>query len=71
MHKIKLEEEFKLVVQPQQRLNLTMKEVMKKVVFKLLEADTIYLISDSSWVSLVHGVPKKGGMSVIRTRRTS
>ena len=47
MHKIKLEEEFKLVVQPQLRLNPTMKEVVKKEVLKLLEACMTYHISDS------------------------
>ncbi|MCI23985.1 hypothetical protein A2U01_0045168, partial [Trifolium medium] len=50
MHKIKLEEEFKLVVQPQRRLNPTMKEVVMKEVLKLLEAGMIYPISDSAWV---------------------
>jgi predicted P-loop ATPase/GTPase len=43
-----------------------MKEVVKKEVLKLLEAEMIYPISDSEWVSLVHVVPKKGGMTVIR-----
>ncbi|MCH94344.1 hypothetical protein A2U01_0015302, partial [Trifolium medium] len=65
MHKIKLEEEFKPVVQPQRRLNPTMKEVVKKEVLKLLEAGMIYPISDSAWVSPVHVVPKKGGMTVV------
>ncbi|PNX96062.1 hypothetical protein L195_g019263 [Trifolium pratense] len=66
MHKIKLEEEFKPVVQPQRRLNPIMKEVVKKEVLKLLEAGMIYPISDSAWVSPVHVVPKKGGMTVVR-----
>ncbi|MCI81760.1 hypothetical protein A2U01_0103034, partial [Trifolium medium] len=43
-----------------------MKEVVKKEVLKLLEAGKIYPISDSAWVSHVHVVPKKGGMTVIR-----
>ncbi|MCI96934.1 hypothetical protein A2U01_0118234, partial [Trifolium medium] len=43
-----------------------MKEVVKKEILKLLEADMIYLISDSVWVSPVHVVPKKGGMTVVR-----
>ena len=30
MHKIHMEEDFKLVAQPQRRLNLTMKEVVGK-----------------------------------------
>jgi hypothetical protein len=38
MHKIKMEDEYKPVVQPQRRLNPTTKEVVKKEVLKLLEA---------------------------------
>ncbi|GKF55152.1 hypothetical protein Tco_0165492, partial [Tanacetum coccineum] len=34
-------------------------------VIKLLDAGLIYPISDSPWVSLVHCVPKKGGMTVV------
>lgn len=41
-----MEENFKLVAQPQQRLNPTMKEVVQKEVVKLLEASMIYLILD-------------------------
>ena len=64
-HKILLEEGFKPVVQPQQRLNPNMKEVVKKEVIKLLDAGLIYPISDSSWVSPTQVVPKKGGMTVV------
>ncbi|MCI09998.1 hypothetical protein A2U01_0031089, partial [Trifolium medium] len=46
MHKIKMEDEYKPVIQPQRRLNPTMKEVVKKEVLKLLEAEMIYPISD-------------------------
>ena len=42
-----------------------MKEVVKKEVIKWLDAGIIYQISDSSWVSPVQCVPKKGGMTVI------
>jgi len=42
MHKIMMEENFKPVAQPQRRLNPTMKEVVRKEVVKLLEADMIY-----------------------------
>ncbi|CAJ2663002.1 unnamed protein product [Trifolium pratense] len=69
MHKIKLEDEYKPVVQPQRRLNPTMKEVVKKEVLKLLKAGMIYPISDSAWVSPVHVVPKKGGMTVVRNEK--
>lgn len=69
MHKIHLKVEYKPVVQPQRRLNPTMKEVVKKEVLKLLEAGMIYPISDSSWVSPVHVVPKKGGMTVVANEK--
>jgi len=65
MHKIYLEVDYKPVVQPQRRLNPTMKEVVKKEVLKLLDAGMIYPISNSAWVSHVHVVPKKGGMTVV------
>jgi len=65
MHKIHMEAEYKPVVQPQRRLNPTMKDVVKKEVLKLLAASIIYPISDSSWVSPVHVVPKKGGMTMV------
>ena len=42
-----------------------MKEVVKKEIIKWLDAGIIYPISDSSWVSPVQCVPKKGGMTVI------
>jgi len=48
MHKIHMKAEYKPVVQPQRRLNPTMKEVVKKEVLKLLDACMIYPISDSS-----------------------
>lgn len=43
-----------------------MKEVVKNEVLKLLNAGVIYAISDSSWVSSVQVVPKKGGITVVR-----
>jgi len=69
MHKIHMEVEYKHVVQPQRRLNPTMKEVVKKEVLKLLDACMIYPISDSSWVSHVHVVSKKGGMTVVANEK--
>lgn len=41
-----------------------MKEVVKKEVLKLLDVGMIYPILDSLYVSLVHVVPKNGGMTV-------
>ena len=46
-----------------------MKEVVIKEVLKWLNAGFIYAISDSSWVSPVHVVPKKGGFTVIRNEK--
>ncbi|GKB71179.1 reverse transcriptase domain-containing protein, partial [Tanacetum coccineum] len=41
------------------------KSALLKEVIILLDAGLIYPISDSPWVSLVHCVPKKGGMVVV------
>ncbi|GJX50973.1 hypothetical protein Tco_0277818 [Tanacetum coccineum] len=64
-HKILMEDDFKPVVQMQRRVNPKIHEVIKKEVIKLLDAGLIYPISDSPWVSPVHCVPKKGGMTFI------
>ena len=66
MHKILLNDNVKTSIKHQRRLNPVMKEVVKKEVLKWLNAGFIYAISDSSWVSPVHVVPKKGGFTVIR-----
>ncbi|KAL5540988.1 hypothetical protein UlMin_043785 [Ulmus minor] len=66
MHKILMEETYKPLVQPQRRLNPSMQEVVKKEVVKFMDAGIIYPISDSSWVSPVQVVPKKGGMTVVK-----
>nr|GEZ23540.1 reverse transcriptase domain-containing protein [Tanacetum cinerariifolium] len=65
-HKILLEEDFSPKVQSQRRVNPKIHDVIKKEVKKLLDAGLIYPISDSPWVSHVHCVPKKGGMTVIK-----
>ena len=64
-HRIHLESEYKPKVQHQRRLNPNLKEVVKKEVIKLLDADIIYPISDSPWVSPVQVIPKKGGTTVM------
>ncbi|GJZ92398.1 reverse transcriptase domain-containing protein, partial [Tanacetum coccineum] len=64
-HKILMEDDFKPAIQHQRRVNLKIHEVIKKEVIKLLDAGLIYPISDSPWVSPVHCVPKKGGMTVV------
>nr|GFA21812.1 reverse transcriptase domain-containing protein [Tanacetum cinerariifolium] len=65
-HKILLEEDYLPKVQSQRRGNQKIHDVIKKEVEKLLDAGLIYPISDSPWVSLIHCVPKKGGMTVIK-----
>lgn len=45
-----------------------MKEVFKKEILKLLDVGIIYHISNSRWISLVHVVHKKGGMTVVKMR---
>ncbi|CAA7037213.1 unnamed protein product [Microthlaspi erraticum] len=65
-HRIHLENESISSIEPQRRLNPNLKEVVKKEILKLLDAGVIYPISDSTWVSPVHCVPKKGGMTVIK-----
>nr|GEZ26610.1 reverse transcriptase domain-containing protein [Tanacetum cinerariifolium] len=50
-HKILMEEDYKLTVQHQRRVNPKIHDVIKKEVEKLLDAGLIYPISDSQWVS--------------------
>ena len=69
MHKILMEENYKPSIEHQRRLNPNMKEVVRAEVMKLLDAGIIYPISDSSWVSPVQVVPKKGGMTVITNNK--
>ncbi|XP_020979520.1 uncharacterized protein LOC110272056 [Arachis ipaensis] len=69
MHKILLEEDARPSIQAQRRLNPIMKEVVQKEVMKLWQAGVIYPISDSPWVSPIHVVPKKGGITVVPNER--
>ena len=65
MHRILLEEDNKQTVDARRRLNPSMKEVVRTEVLKWLDARVIYPISDSSWVSLVQVVHKKGGTTMV------
>ncbi|GJU91931.1 reverse transcriptase domain-containing protein [Tanacetum coccineum] len=65
-HKILMEEDYEPTVQHQRRVNPKIHDVIKKEVEKLLDAGLIYPISNSPWVSPVHCVPKKGGMTVVK-----
>jgi hypothetical protein len=64
-HKIHMEPDVKPVVDHQRRMNPKMKDVVRTEILKLLEAGIIYPIADSRWVSPVHCVPKKGGITVV------
>ena len=46
-----------------------MQEVVKKEVLKLLDVGIIYPISDSKWVSPIHVVPKKSGITVMKNEQ--
>ncbi|GKD45173.1 reverse transcriptase domain-containing protein, partial [Tanacetum coccineum] len=59
-HKILMEDDFKLAVQHQRRVNPKIREVIKKEVIKLLDSRLIYPISDSPCVSPVHCVLVRG-----------
>ncbi|GJY33694.1 reverse transcriptase domain-containing protein [Tanacetum coccineum] len=61
-----MEEDYEPTVQSQRWVNLKIHDVIKKEVEKLLDARLIYPISDSPWVSPIHCVPKKGGITVVK-----
>ncbi|GJR80130.1 reverse transcriptase domain-containing protein [Tanacetum coccineum] len=60
-----MEDDYKPVIQPQRRLNPKVQDVVKNEIVKLLDSGLLYLISNSSLVSPIHVVPKKGGMTVV------
>ncbi|GJT12169.1 hypothetical protein Tco_0859211 [Tanacetum coccineum] len=62
---ILIEDDFKSIIQPQRRLNPKVQDVVKNEIIKILDFRLIYLISDSLWVSPIHVVPKKRGMTVV------
>ena len=64
MHRIFLEEDSRPSREAQRRLNRKVWEVVKDEIFKWLNAGIIYPISDSPWVSPVHVVHKKAGITV-------
>nr|GEW80046.1 reverse transcriptase domain-containing protein [Tanacetum cinerariifolium] len=64
-HKILMEDDYKPAIQSQRRVIPKIHDVIKEEVIKHLDAGMIYPISDSLWVSPIHCVPKKGGMTVV------
>ena len=69
MHRIYLEDDTKPTREMQRRLNPTLKEVVKNELLKLLDADIIYPILDSRWVSPIQVVPKKSGLTVVKSSK--
>ena len=65
MRKILMEESYMPSTEHHRKMNPTMKEVVRAEVLKLLNTWIIYTIFDSSWVSPVQVVPKKGGMIMV------
>ena len=63
------EDNVKTSIEHQRRLNLVMKEVIRKEVSKWMNAGFIYAVSNSPWVSPVHVVPKKGGFTIIKNEK--
>jgi hypothetical protein len=65
-HRIPMEDQFKPVVDHQMRISHSMRELVKKEVIKLLDAGIIYPVPHREWVSPIHCVPKKGGLTVVK-----
>jgi hypothetical protein len=68
-HRKPMEDQCKPVVDYQMRLTHAMREVVKKEVIKLLDAGIIYPVPHREWVSPVHCVPKKGGLTVVKNEK--
>ena len=68
MHKIHLEENAKPSREPLRRLNPAMQEVVRDEVIKLLDAGIIYPISNGKWESLIHVVPKRARLMVVKNK---
>ncbi|CAN6440701.1 unnamed protein product [Victoria cruziana] len=65
MHQIDTLEGCKPAREFQRQLNPALKEVAKKEIIKWLDANIIFLISDSEWVSPVQMVPKTARLTVV------
>jgi hypothetical protein len=68
-HRIPMEDKCKPIVDHQRRLTHAMQEVVKKEVIKLLDARIIYPGPHSEWVSPVHYVLKKGGLTLVKNEK--
>ena len=61
IHHIYIEENSRLIKQPQRMMNPNLREIVKEELQKLLNVNFIYPISDSRWVSPLVIIPKKNG----------
>jgi hypothetical protein len=68
-HRKPMADQCKPVVDHQRRLTHAMREVVKEEVIKLLDAEIIYPVPYSEWVSPVHCVPKKGGLTMVNNEK--
>ena len=68
-HRIFLEDESRPVREAQRRLNPRVWEAVKEGILKWLNAEIIYPISDSQWVSPVHVVLKKARVTVMTNEK--
>ena len=53
----------------QRHLNPNLRDAIKSEICKWLSAGFIYPISDSKWVSPLHVVPKKSGLTVVTNEK--
>ena len=60
-HHIYTDKEAQPIQQPQWRLNLHLKDIVKYELQKILDVNFIYPISDSKWVSPLVFIPKNNG----------
>ncbi|CAM8906093.1 unnamed protein product [Rhodiola kirilowii] len=69
MHRINLDDDVKPSREMLRRLNPKLSEVVFKEITKLRDAGIIYSVPDSEWVSPIHVVPKKGGLTVVQNEK--
>jgi len=68
IHHLLLEDNVKLMREMQRRLNPPMMEVAKAKILKLLDVGVIYPITDNKWVVLIHVVPEKTRITLVKSK---
>ncbi|CAM8929096.1 unnamed protein product [Rhodiola kirilowii] len=69
MHRINLEGNAKPSRELLRRLNPKLIDVVFKEITKLRDAGIIYSVPDSEWVSPIHVVPKKRGLTIVQNNK--